>query len=69
MTRGVIAAVCCAVIFIIYGIVEKIMMKRQSKQRSSHLDVSTITSSYSKEGGARIHGVAGVDNLAWDKKE
>ena len=68
MTRGVIAAVCCAAIFIIYGIVEKFLMKRHSSSRSGHMDVSTITSSYSKDNGVRLNGV-GVDNLGLEKRE
>ena len=67
VTRGIIAAVCCAAIFIIYGIVERFVFKRSSS-RSGQLDVSTITSSYSKENGAKIHGL-GVDNLGMEKRE
>jgi len=66
VTRGIIAAVCCAAIFIIYGIVEKFVLRKRDS--TARIDVSTITSSYSKEKGATLHGI-GVDNLALDKRE
>ena len=68
VTRGVIAAVCCAAVFIIYGMVDRFWMKKQGSTRSAQIDVSTITYSYSKEKGATLHGL-GVDNMGLDKRE
>merc|ERR1711874_157707 len=68
ITRGVVAAVCCAGIFIIYAILERFLLRKEGSTRGARVDVSTITSSYSKDKGATLHGV-GVDNMALDKRE
>ena len=61
LTRGLVAAACCAAVFILYGVVQRVL-----GSRSRSLALSTITSTYNKETGATLHG---LDNPALEKKE